>query len=234
MVCKRFEAWEQKFHRDDLHIHPSWVLVLIHIDSKMWWYELHQVATLLNDRHIDAMFYFFRMMLKLSGCNKIRATTTDCTFDVKIRRIFEKFSKDTNAIAKHSSLLLYLTGYKIPFNTHWREVDHVFIPICMDKRANWILGHFDIRKWCINVYNSCTRSIRDAYVFSAVESFRTFIPYLLRQSNVFKFELPNSPLSCTIIKDIPQQTNGGDCRIFIIKYVEYIAQQKIKEMPEEV
>ncbi|KAL2494064.1 Uncharacterized protein Fot_37821 [Forsythia ovata] len=37
---------------------------------------------------------------------------------------------------------------------------------------------------------------------------RNIIPHLLRQSNVLKFEAPDSPLSCRPCKETPQQTNG--------------------------
>ncbi|KAL2498892.1 sentrin-specific protease 6-like [Abeliophyllum distichum] len=65
----------------------------------------------------------------------------------------------------------------------------------------------------------------------AIQPLINIIPHLLRQSKVLKFVAPDSPLTCRLLKGIPQQTNGGDCGIFIIKYAEYIHEMKISTMP---
>ncbi|KAL2552321.1 Ulp1 protease family [Forsythia ovata] len=64
-----------------------------------------------------------------------------------------------------------------------------------------------------------------------VQPLLNIIPHLLLQSNVLKFEAPDSALSSRLCKGTPQQTNGGDCGIFITKYAEYIHQKKISNMP---
>ncbi|KAL2480665.1 Uncharacterized protein Adt_33631 [Abeliophyllum distichum] len=166
----------KKFCKDDLLIVPAMELGPISIDSKMWWYTLKQIATPLTDQHIDAMFYFLRMGMKLSGSNHTRSTTTECYFDYKIR-------------------------------------------------------HFDIANWHLDVYNSAYKTIRDVVVMEAIQPHLNIIPHLLRQSKVLKFEVPDSPLSSRICKGTPQQTNGGDCGIFIVKYAEYIHEMKISTMP---
>ncbi|KAL2548775.1 Ulp1 protease family [Forsythia ovata] len=94
------------------------------------------------------------------------------------------------------------------FNTSWGEVENVFIPIFMEKRAHWILGHFDIANWHLDVYNSAYKTIRDVAVMDAIQPLLNIIPHLLRQSKVLKFEAPDSPLSCRLCKETPQQTNG--------------------------
>ncbi|KAL2506809.1 Uncharacterized protein Adt_22430 [Abeliophyllum distichum] len=169
----------RKFHKDELRLYPSIDLGPVHIVSKMWWYDLKQVGVPLNDGHIDAMFYFMRMRMKFSSPNDVRATSTDCLFDTKIRSIFDKFTKDVNAIDKHHALALYPTGKKLWFGSNWGEVDHVFIPIFMDKRAHWILADFDISKWHLDVYNSYFKTIRDVAVLAAVDPLRYILPHIL-------------------------------------------------------
>ncbi|KAL2556360.1 uncharacterized protein Fot_01099 [Forsythia ovata] len=39
-------------------------------------------------------------------------------------------------------------------------------------------------------------------------------------------------LSIQIVKDIPQQENGHDCGVFVIKYLEYLLYNKLRSMPE--
>ncbi|GMN59376.1 hypothetical protein TIFTF001_028466 [Ficus carica] len=57
-----------------------------------------------------------------------------------------------------------------------------------------------------------------------VECISTFIPLLAERLSLFDFKLrepPGSyPIPVTIMKDIPQQANGGDCEMFTIKYAE--------------
>ncbi|KAL2538556.1 Ulp1 protease family [Forsythia ovata] len=94
------------------------------------------------------------------------------------------------------------------FNTNWGDVDNVFIPIFMEKRAHWILGHFDVANWHLDVYNSAYKTVRDVAVMDAIQPLLMVIPHLLRQSNVLKFEAPDSPLTSKLCKETPQQTNG--------------------------
>ncbi|KAL2518404.1 sentrin-specific protease 6-like [Abeliophyllum distichum] len=84
----------------------------------------------------------------------------------------------------------------------------------------------------LSVYNSSFKTIRDVAVLDAVEPFRQMIPHIIRHSNILTHDIPDNPLITTLCKDIPHQTNGGDCGIFVIKFAEYIAENKIKEMPK--
>ncbi|KAL2513017.1 Ulp1 protease family [Abeliophyllum distichum] len=177
------------------------------------------------------MFYFLRMGMKLSRSNETRSTTTDCYFDFKVRLLFDLLTKHNNQFPKKNPLLLYINGQRLQFNTNWGEVDNVFIPIFMEKRAHWILGHFDIENWHLDVYNSACKTIKDFAVMDAIQPLLNIIPHLLCQSNVLKFEAPDSPLSSRLCKGTPQQTNGGDSIIFILKYTEYIHGKKISTMP---
>ncbi|KAL2492007.1 hypothetical protein Adt_27635 [Abeliophyllum distichum] len=45
--------------------------------------------------------------------------------------------------------------------------------------------------------------------------------------------IPQSPLSCRLRRDILHQANGGNCRIFVVKYAEYIFIKKINEMSND-
>ncbi|KAL2474702.1 sentrin-specific protease 6-like [Abeliophyllum distichum] len=78
---------------------------------------------------------------------------------------------------------------------------------------------------------SLFKTIRDVAVLEVVEPLRTIIPHLVILSKVLKFEVPETPLSCRLCKEIIHQTNGGDCGILMIKFAEYIFKGKIKEMP---
>ncbi|KAL2497104.1 Ulp1 protease family [Abeliophyllum distichum] len=148
------------------------------------------------------------MRLKLNTSNRIRATCTDCYFDFKVKSINGKYRTDSNSINKLMPLLVYPNGHNSRFNTSWREVDHVFIPVFMDKKSHWILVDLDMSNLHLDVYNSLFKTVRDAAILEAVEPLRLVIPHIICQSKVLNHEIPDAPLSIRLCKDIPHQTNG--------------------------
>ncbi|KAL2514021.1 Ulp1 protease family [Forsythia ovata] len=60
-------------------------------------------------------------------------------------------------------------GHNNRFNTNWKEVDHVFIPVFMDQKSHWILVDLDMSNLHLDVYNSSFKTIRDIAVLDAVE-----------------------------------------------------------------
>ncbi|KAL2461007.1 Uncharacterized protein Adt_44427 [Abeliophyllum distichum] len=121
-----------------------------------------------------------------------------------VRTIFDQFKKDNKVLDKHNFITSYVTGNKIRFGNSWGDVDHVFILVFMDKHAHWILVHFDISNWHLDVYNSSFKTIRDVVVLNAVEPLRHIIPHLLQTTKVLSYGTPYASLSCRLCKDIPQ------------------------------
>ncbi|KAL2499883.1 Ubiquitin-like protease domain-containing protein [Abeliophyllum distichum] len=148
------------------------------------------------------------MRMKFNSLNESKATCTYCLFDFKIRSLFDQFMKDIKVIDSQSSLMSYITGSKIWFGNNWGDIDHVFIPVFMDKRAHWILAHSNIAHSHLDVYNSCYKTIRDVAVLDAIEPLRHIILRLIRRTKVLSYVTPYASLSYILCKDIPQQTNG--------------------------
>ncbi|KAL2488946.1 Uncharacterized protein Fot_42238 [Forsythia ovata] len=88
------------------------------------------------EAHIDVLFFFLKMRLKLITSNRIRATCTDCYFDFKVKSINRKYISDSSSANKLTTLLVYPNGQNNRFNTNWREVDHIFIPVFMDQKSH--------------------------------------------------------------------------------------------------
>ncbi|KAL2520173.1 Papain-like cysteine peptidase superfamily [Forsythia ovata] len=89
-----------------------------------------------------------------------------------------------------------------------KKVDHVFLPVLMDQKAHWILVDLDMSNLHLDVYNSSFKTIRDVVVLDAVEPLRQMISHIIRHSKVLTHDIPDKPLSITLCKDIPHQTNG--------------------------
>ncbi|KAL2486074.1 Ulp1 protease family [Abeliophyllum distichum] len=175
-------------------------------------------------------------MVKYSNTINLRVTTTDCLFESLIRKIFKTISVDDNAIADEVTLLEYPLGDYMHCNTPWRDIDHVLMPIMMEDHAHWILGHFDLNKKCLNIYNSYGFRIKDRQLVEDVQAFAVVIPHLLVNIGFWKSNLVDGkehiePLDVNIIQHLPQQQNGFDCGIFVIEFAKHIINQTIESMP---
>ncbi|KAL2506126.1 Ulp1 protease family [Abeliophyllum distichum] len=115
---------------------------------------------------------------------RMKVTTTDSFFGSMVRGIYPAVVENSNVLARQISLLEYPLGEYMHCNTPWTEVDHVLMPIRMGVRAHWILGHLDIRNMYINVYNSCSDTIRDREVIVDIQPFAFVIPHLMANIDV--------------------------------------------------
>ena len=103
-------------------------------------------------------------------------------------------------------------------NTSWIFVDHVLIPIFMEKEKHWILGHFILKDSVIMVYNSMGTPTIDRVVMGALEPILLLLPYFLelvgfydRPHIDFKFgtysgKRSSDPFHVKLVHDLPQQT----------------------------
>ncbi|KAL2467380.1 Ubiquitin-like protease domain-containing protein [Abeliophyllum distichum] len=241
-----FEKWYREGHRPNKignkfikraeKIVPAFNFGPITISEKQWFHDLRENDATLEDTHMDVCFYYLRKMVKYSNTINLRVTTTDCLFGSLIRKIFKTISVDDNAIADEVTLLEYPLGDYMHCNTPWRDIDHVLMPIMMEDHAHWILGHFDLNKKCLNIYNSYGFRIKDRQLVEDVQAFAVVIPHLLVNIGFWKSNLVDGkehiePLDVNIIQHLPQQQNGFDCGIFVIEFAKHIINQTIESMP---
>ncbi|KAL2471170.1 Ulp1 protease family [Abeliophyllum distichum] len=152
-------------------------------------------------------------MVRYSNMINLRDTTTVFLFGSLIRKIFKTISDDDNAIADEVTLLEYPLGDYIHCNTHWRDIDYVLMPIMMEVHAHWILEHFDLKKKCLNIYNSYGFRIKDRQCVEDVQAFAVVIPHMLVKIGFWKSNLVDGkeriePLEINIIQHLSQQQNG--------------------------
>ncbi|KAL2474762.1 Uncharacterized protein Adt_35498 [Abeliophyllum distichum] len=152
-------------------------------------------------------------MVRYSNAINLRVTTTDFLFRSLIRKIFEAISDDDNAIADEITLLEYPLGDYMHCKIPWRDIDHILIPIMMEVHAHWILGDFDLKKKCLNIYNSYGFHIKDRQLVEDVQAFAVVIPHMLVKIGFWKSNMVDGkeriePLDVNIIQHLPQQENG--------------------------
>ncbi|KAL2480441.1 Ulp1 protease family [Abeliophyllum distichum] len=123
------------------------------------------------------------------------------------------FLYDFNAINNHKSFFAYVMEEYMHCNTGWWDVHHILIPIMIESHAHWLLGHFDVNKRVLNIYNSARATVRDRVVIQDVQAFGHVLPYLMVKVNAWNHVVSAGvgsvpPLAVNIVEGTPQQTNG--------------------------
>ncbi|GMN64416.1 hypothetical protein TIFTF001_033487 [Ficus carica] len=167
------------------------------IEKKSWFYELATSPIWLWDEHINVAFYYLSKKIKqFPELVQQKVTTVDTFFCAKIGALWRVYqiSPDTFDWGSCDSLLKIILGMCVRCGSSWFEVNTLLIPIHLADLKHWAFVKLDLTNWTIEV-------------ISLLE---------------FKPREPPGiyPIPVTIMKDIPQQANGGDRGMFTIKYAE--------------
>ncbi|GMN62542.1 hypothetical protein TIFTF001_031618 [Ficus carica] len=94
-----------------------------------------------------------------------------------------------------------MLGVRVQSGASWFDLNTVLIPIHLEDLKHWALAKLDLTNWTIEVYDSLQHEgPHNSKVRAGVEG--------------------TYPIPVSIMKDIPQQANGGDCEMFTIKFAE--------------
>ncbi|XP_022843151.1 uncharacterized protein LOC111366675 [Olea europaea var. sylvestris] len=225
-----------KFKDVDNVISPQFVCGTVAVHYKTWWHALIDSNSSLNSTHLDACFHYIRQLAKFGEGVKMKATTTDCIFDMSIKSTYSKFIQDPSIVEKKDELIKTINGEWLSFNTAWREVESVLMPIMPTNHAHWMLGQLDITNHVLYIYNSSNKSYKDNKVREGVLSLVKTLTHLLKFVGLWK-ETSDSigdksgELHVNIVRGLPQQQNGHDCGVFVIKYAQYLLHNDLGNMP---
>ncbi|GMN69282.1 hypothetical protein TIFTF001_038329 [Ficus carica] len=178
--------------------------------------------------HIGVAFYYLRKKIKqFPELEQRKVTTVDTFFSSKVRSLWHVYqsSPDKFDWGSCESILKIMLGVCVQSGSSWFEVNTLLIPIHLADLKHWALVKLDLTSWTIEVYDSLQHEgPHNSKVREGVECISMFIPLLAERLSLFDFkprEPPESyPIPVTIMKDIPQQANGGDCGMLTIKYAE--------------
>ncbi|XP_060190405.1 uncharacterized protein LOC132619558 [Lycium barbarum] len=94
-------------------------------------YLLAMDGQLLNDEHIDVIFYYLRKKCKYDTNSTYKFTTVNCLFNTRINDISKSYG-DPDGVAnlenQEDVLCEYVKGHRIICTLPWHMVDNVFIP----------------------------------------------------------------------------------------------------------
>jgi hypothetical protein len=146
---------------------------------------------------------------------KRKVTAVDTYFASKVRSLWTVYQSSPEKFDWGScdSLFRIMLGVRVQSGASWFDVNIVLMPINLAELKHWALVKLDLTKWTIEVYDSLQHEGRhNSKVREGVEGLSKFIPLLAEKNSLFEFKRRDPPghypLPVTIMKDIPQQSNG--------------------------
>ncbi|KAL6566863.1 hypothetical protein OROMI_015267 [Orobanche minor] len=212
-----------KFPGSSDNINPPFSFGDIRISSKMWFYSLLTPNKWINDDHINIAFYYLRKLARHSPKVRVKVTTVDSWFHVKITSLYKEYIMKCfhkYVLREEMDIREYVLGYSMCINTPWAEVDYVLFPINMDKPGHWFLLIFDIRRRALVLYNTLEQSsvVMKSKLKEVCEPYVFALPIILsgcgfwksrndidRTSSSFTKYGLDDPLELEVAKAVPEQ-----------------------------
>ncbi|XP_027769722.1 uncharacterized protein LOC107024627 [Solanum pennellii] len=206
------------------------------VDNKNWFYNLYSKGQLLNDSHINVIFYYLRKKAKYDVDSRYKYTTVDCVFTSKILSTWKKYEDlDSDVCCADEEHFIgdYIRWYKVHAGIPWHLVDHVFIPVNVKEKFHWALAVLSLNDRRVYVYDSYRAAGHDAAIRKEVTKLAQLIPLKLTMYDYYKNigldrsvsqEENESFEIAFFIDNIPQQTDGSlDCGIYMLAFAEWLS-----------
>ncbi|XP_050369160.1 uncharacterized protein LOC126787285 isoform X2 [Argentina anserina] len=189
----------------------------VFVASKKWFKDLMIPGVWLTDTHVDAFLYFVRNNPHYHP----QSLTHSCTV------LDTVFWNNTTSYEWDSDILDYPLGKSPQFTRQWSEVDYLYIPVNISDQ-HWVAVRVDLMRRKFTIYDSMQSASRDEFICDLLNPLATMFPSLLIQSGFYEMRPELSPLNTPFqvvrqAESIPQQSESGDCGVFMLKFVEYLS-----------
>ncbi|PHU04321.1 hypothetical protein BC332_25143 [Capsicum chinense] len=174
---------------------------------------------LLNDEHINVIFYYLRKKGKYNPPSNYSYTTVDCVFKIKVAELWEKYvdrQSCTSFVREEYVVCEYMNGYRLMAGIPWHTVDHVLIPLHVKERLHWVLIVVPFLDRCLYLYDLYNSVIHDVYVKIEVQKFAEVIASFLLNINFYKKKI-NIDWQCH-----PKYRNRDESDLFEVIFVNDI------------
>ncbi|BBN68475.1 hypothetical protein Prudu_443S000300 [Prunus dulcis] len=161
-------------------------------------------------------------------------TTTDVFFMNHISTCFAENKRKKQQVGWkiRKSLLNVVNGKVPPCGMDWQNVYKVYTPFMLTKYKHWVAVMIDLVLCEIKVYDSKVSLIPDDIVKEELAPLSITLPNLLNTIDFYEEGVYANNCSrdwwCPwpIERvDVPQQSNEGDCGMFVLKYIELFSAQ---------
>ncbi|KAF3650880.1 hypothetical protein FXO38_16916 [Capsicum annuum] len=170
------------------------------------------------------------------------ATLQKHAFNTTILDIFDKYADNTkeyNLTSQEEIIVEYINGFRLHASVPWHTVDHIFIPVNMD-RIHWVLVVLSFNDRCLYVYDSYRSARHNAFVADTMRKLSKLIPTYLANLNFYKkrgIDFSSHPryidreeesfLDVAHVDDLPHQSVGSlDYGVYVAVYARYISHEK--------
>lgn len=150
---------------------------------------------------------------------------------------WKSFQENPNSYQWDSDIMGYPLGKSPQFTRLWSEVDYLYMPVNVSNQ-HWVAVCVDLMRRKFTIYDSMRSATPDEFICDLVNPIATMFPSLLIQSGFYAMRPELSPLNTPfkvvcLADDIPQQSESGDCGIFMLKFVEYLSSGQQLSFREE-
>ncbi|BBH01460.1 BURP domain-containing protein, partial [Prunus dulcis] len=161
-------------------------------------------------------------------------TTTDVFFMNHISTCFAENKRKKQQVGWkiRKSLLNVVNGKVPPCGLDWQNVYTVYTPFMLTKYKHWVAVMIDLVLCEIKVYDSKVSLIPDDIIKEELAPLSITLPNLLNTMDFYEEGVYANNCSrdwwCPwpIERvDVPQQSNEGDCGMFVLKYIELLSAQ---------
>ncbi|BBN68936.1 hypothetical protein Prudu_651S000100 [Prunus dulcis] len=205
----------------------DYAFVLMSID-----YEIDKKNML---QHLDLGLYLMRKrQQQLEEVEIADWTTTDVFFMNHISTCFAENKRKKQQVGWkiRKSLLNVVNGKVPPCGLDWQNVYTVYTPFMLTKYKHWVAVMIDLVLCEIKVYDSKVSLIPDDIIKEELAPLSITLPNLLNTMDFYEEGVYANNCSrdwwCPwpIERvDVPQQSNEGDCGMFVLKYIELLSAQ---------
>ncbi|PON38940.1 Ulp1 protease family, C-terminal catalytic domain containing protein [Parasponia andersonii] len=221
---------KNKYSDTENKLDPAFDLTIDTCKQKDWFFSLNETGQWLNSTHIDVALYFVRMKKKdHPDVFKPRCTTTDWLFQVILNARYPQFKKDPEKFSWDKEVFIQKTlrGIEPSHSLPWIDVETIYIPLNI-VRKHWVLLVLDLRRWTLHAYDSYRAAKHDKEVMLACCPIAEMVPCILKSVGFFgarkDIKEATSPLDVELVDGVPQQDNGGDRGMFMLKFTEFMMQ----------
>lgn len=153
-----------------------------------------------------------------------------CILDSKVPQYWQRdWPKFKSVQLLPANALDYYYGKKPSYcktNKLWGvDIDDIYIPLCI-RQKHWVALHINIPRRHILVYDSLPSTVTKTEIARLVEPYAVMIPHLLNVTaqTEEKHLYPTKKFtSDRPTRGVPHQNNGGDCGVFVLKYIECLS-----------
>ncbi|XP_022895423.1 uncharacterized protein LOC111409629 [Olea europaea var. sylvestris] len=181
----------------------------------------------LIDDHIDSALYHIReRAVTYPHIFQQDCAILDCYFWQLVKKAYLKMGarkKKNGNYVFDQELVDYVEGASPVLGKHWSNCKFLYVPYCVPG-SHWFALKIDLTERTIYIYDSLPKHIRAAQLAECMKPIQVVIPLLIKEHIAREEKFSTSMFRYQRVV-VPEQTNGSDCGLFTVKFIEFLQAQ---------